>query len=128
MFHVKSSSITMRDEDLPRIFSYIAGIAKGIGSTPFIVGGVNDHVHVLSSLPKTMSIVDFVRTIKTESSKWIKTLDSSYAPFAWQDGYGAFSVSPSVLPKTVEYIKNQRNTINADHSLTNIVHCLWQAE
>ncbi len=107
MFHVKSTGIMMRTEDLPRIFSYIAGVAKGVGSTSFTVGGVNDHVHVLASLPKTMSVADFVRTIKAESSKWMKTLDPSYAQFAWQDGYGAFSVSPSVLPRTVEYIKNQ---------------------
>ena len=107
MFHVKSTGVCMRDNDLTRIFSYIAGIAKGVGSTSFTVGGVNDHVHILASLPKAMSIVDFVRTIKTESSKWIKTLDPSCSHFSWQDGYGAFSVSPSILPKTVEYIKNQ---------------------
>ena len=107
MFHIKSTGVTMRDEDLPRIFSYIAGIANGIGGTSFAVGGTNDHVHILASLPKTMSVVNFVRTIKSESSKWMKSLDVSYSSFAWQDGYGAFSVSPSVLPKTVKYIKTQ---------------------
>ena len=107
MFHVKSNGVTMRSQDLPRIFSYIAGIAKGVGSTSFTVGGVNDHVHVLASLPKSMSILEFVRTIKSESSMWIKSHDPYYRQFAWQDGYGAFSVSPSVLPKTVEYIENQ---------------------
>lgn len=107
MFHVKSTGVTMREADLPRIFQYIGGVAKGAGGVPLIVGGMPDHVHVLSSLPKTMSLVDFARTIKAESSKWMKSLDPSYERFAWQDGYGAFSVSASVLPKTVEYIKNQ---------------------
>ena len=108
IFHIKSTCITMRDEDLPRIFSYIAGIVNGVGGVSFIVGGINDHVHILASLPKSMSVVDFVRTVKAESSRWMKSLDRSYSGFAWQDGYGAFSVSPSVLPKTVEYIKRQR--------------------
>ncbi len=107
IFHIKSTGVTMRDEDLPRIFSYIAGIVKGVGGASISVGGMTDHVHILASLPKAMSVVEFVRTIKTESSKWMKSLDVSYADFAWQDGYGAFSVSPSVLAKTVEYIKNQ---------------------
>ena len=107
MFHIKSPGVTMRTEDLPRIFSYISGILKNIGSVSFTVGGTNDHVHILASLPKSMSIVDFVRTIKGESSKWMKSLASSYSSFSWQDGYGAFSVSPSVLPRTIEYIQNQ---------------------
>lgn len=107
MFHVKSKGATMRTEDLPRIFAYIAGMAKRLGDAVFAVGGTHDHVHILASLPKTMTIVKFVRMIKSESSKWVKALDSSYSSFAWQDGYGAFSVSPSVLPKTTEYIKNQ---------------------
>ena len=107
MFHVKSTGVTMREEDLPRIFQYIGGVAKGAGGLPLMVGGMPDHVHVLSSLPKTMSLADFARTIKAESSKWMKLLDPSYARFAWQDGYGAFSVSASVLPKTAEYIQKQ---------------------
>lgn len=107
MFHVKSTGVTMRPTDLPRIFSYIGGIAKSLGGIPLIVGGMPDHVHVLSSLPKTLSLADFVRTLKAESSKWMKSLDVSYSRFAWQDGYGAFSVSTSVLPKTVDYIQNQ---------------------
>lgn len=107
MFHVKSTGVTMREGDLPRIFRYLGGIAKGVGGLPLAVGGMPDHVHMLSSLPKTMSLADFARTIKAESSKWMKSLDPSYARFAWQDGYGAFSVSASVLPKTVEYIQNQ---------------------
>ena len=108
IFHIKSTSVTMRHEDLPDIFSYMAGIIKGIGGASFTVGGTEDHIHILSSLPKNMSIADFVRTIKSESSKWMKTIDASYANFAWQDGYGAFSVSPSILDKTKAYIQEQK--------------------
>ena len=107
MFHIKSTSVTIRSDDLAPLFSYVGGIVKGVGGTPFCVGGVRDHLHVLASLPKAMTIVEFVRIIKADSSKWLKTLDPSYNRFAWQDGYGAFSVSPSVLKKTIDYIQNQ---------------------
>ena len=107
MFHIRSTAITMRAEDLPRIFAYIGGIVNHLGGIPIAVGGVADHVHILASLPKNMSLSDFVKTIKSESSKWIKTLDRSNLKFTWQDGYGAFSVSPSMLGKTINYINNQ---------------------
>ena len=107
IFHIKSTSVIMRHEDLPDIFSYIGGIIKGVGGTSFTIGGTVDHIHILSSLPKNMSIIDFIRTIKSESSKWMKTIDASYLNFAWQDGYGAFSVSPSLLEKTKTYIQEQ---------------------
>jgi REP element-mobilizing transposase RayT len=117
IFHIKSTSVTMRQEDLERIFSYIAGIIKGLEGMPIQIGGVNDHVHILASMPKTMSLADFVRSIKIESNKWIKTLDSSYIPFAWQDGYGAFSVSASQVEKTAQYIRKQAGH-HTKHSFT----------
>ena len=107
IFHIKSNSVPMRTSDLTRIFSYIGGILKNMGSIPIVVGGMPDHIHILSSLPSNMSISDMVRIIKTESSKWIKTLDDYYECFSWQNGYGAFSVSPSILERTENYIRNQ---------------------
>ena len=85
----------------------IGGIIKDLGGIPFIVGGMPDHVHLLITLPKNMTLVDLARITKAKSSRWIKTISSDYCTFAWQDGYGAFSVSPSILEKTVDYIKNQ---------------------
>ena len=108
IFHVKSTGVCLRPEDLLRVFAYIGGIIRTIGGIPIIVGGTPDHIHILSSLPATMSLADFVRIIKTNSSKWIKSLDVFYGFFAWQDGYGAFSVSPSILEKTIDYIRNQQ--------------------
>lgn len=110
VFHVKSTAIVMRDEDLGKIFAYLGGIIRNLNSAPIKVGGMPDHVHILASLPKTMSLSDFVRTIKAESSKWMKTIDEYYKTFAWQEGYGAFSVSPSQIDNTVRYITRQ-----ADH-------------
>ena len=108
VFHTKSTSITMREEDLSRVFDYIGGVIRNINGVSIQVGGRPDHIHILASMPKTMSLAEFVRTIKSNSSKWIKTLDGYYEPFMWQKGYGAFSVSASVLDKTTKYIKNQK--------------------
>ena len=107
IFHVKSTGVKMRNDDLERIFPYIAGIIKGIGGLPIAVGGMPDHVHILTSLPKTMALADFVRAIKADSSKWLKSVDVAYNHFAWQEGYGAFSVSPSLLDKTKRYVLSQ---------------------
>ncbi len=107
IFHVKWTGARMQKEDLKRIFSYISGIIKGVGGFPIRVGGTIDHVHILTTLPKTIALSDFVRTIKAESSKWVKTLEKRYKRFAWQDGYGAFSVSQSMVNKTISYIENQ---------------------
>ena len=103
MFHTKCTAITMREEDLGRIFDYVGGVIRNINGVSIQVGGRPDHIHILASMPKTMSLAEFVRTIKSNSSKWVKTLDSM-----WQEGYGAFSVSASVLDKTAQYIKFQK--------------------
>ena len=107
VFHVKSTGIKMRTEDLERIFSYIGGIINGIDGIPMEVGGVENHIHILTTLPKDMSLSDFVRIIKTDSSRWIKKIDDYYSRFSWQVGYGAFSVSSSVVDRTANYIRNQ---------------------
>ncbi len=107
IFHIKTTSIPMRSTDLPRIFNYLGGILRSLGSIPFIVGGVDNHIHILTTLPASLPLADLVRTTKAKSSRWIKTLDEGYSSFSWQNGYGAFSVSPSVLETTIDYIKNQ---------------------
>ena len=109
VFRVKSKDKLILTDDLVHIHKYIGGITKGIGGTLIEVGGMPDHVHLLVSLPKIMSLSDFVKTIKANSSRWIKELNPYYSSFSWQDGYGAFSVSASVVPKVVNYIRNQEN-------------------
>ena len=88
-------------------FAYIAGACKNLGSPSIRVGGMPDHVHILCRLSKTMTTADLVREIKRESSKWIKAKSSEVAQFAWQSGYGAFSVSPSHVEALTQYILNQ---------------------
>jgi REP element-mobilizing transposase RayT len=107
IFHTKANQIEMRRSDIPHIHKYLGGIIKNLNSIPICIGGTSDHVHILCSLPKTMALSDFVRNIKAYSSRWIKTLDNHYKEFEWQTGYGAFSVSPSILTRTVNYINGQ---------------------
>jgi len=108
VFHIKKNCTYIREEDLPEVFAYIGGLISNAKSIPLVVGGINDHVHILFTLPKTMCLADFVRYIKSNSSKWIKSKGNYYKWFSWQDGYGAFSVSASVVDKTIEYIRNQQ--------------------
>ena len=107
VFHTKSKCTPLLIDDLERIHQYLGGIVKGIGGVLIEIGGTADHVHLLTSLPKTKSLSDFVRILKSESSRWIKQLSPYYGGFSWQDGYGAFSVSASVVPRVVKYIRNQ---------------------
>lgn len=117
VFHTKSTGVIMREQDLERVFQYIGGIIREEGAVPIAVGGVADHIHILTTLPKTLALMDFVRAIKAKSSKWLKSVDPYYDVFQWQEGYGAFSVSPSLLERTKKYIFTQ-----AEHHKTKSYH------
>ena len=106
-FHVKTNDCLVERADLPRLFQYIGGIIREQKGIPIMVGGEPDHIHILSSIPSTITVADYVMNIKKSSSKWIKNIGDRYRLFAWQDGYGAFSVSHSVIPKTIAYIASQ---------------------
>jgi putative transposase len=79
------------------VHAYLATVCRDLGADFVRVGGVADHVHIVTSLPRTTSQAELIEKIKKVSSKWIKTLDARYRGFFWQRGYGAFSVSPSQL-------------------------------
>ena len=116
VFHVKSTGVCIKNVDLPKVFAYIGGIIRNVGGYPITIGGIENHIHILATVPKTMSVSVFVQKTKANSSKWIKTVDSYYEDFAWQEGYGAFCVSPSLLKKTILYIETQ-----AEHHKTESV-------
>jgi REP element-mobilizing transposase RayT len=97
------------DRDVrPRMHAYLATICCDLGGELVYVGGVADHVHIVATLPRTISQARFVEQIKKASSKWIKSLDGHYRGFFWQRGYGAFSVSPSQLGAVLRYIEAQQ--------------------
>ncbi|MDZ7740221.1 MAG: IS200/IS605 family transposase [Bacteroidota bacterium] len=90
------------------LFEYIGGVCKGLECNPVRVGGHRDHVHVLCLLSKKVSQSALLEEIKKRSSKWIKTKESGYRKFYWQNGYGIFSVNPVDVDKVSEYIRFQK--------------------
>lgn len=91
-----------------RIWSYIGGIAREHKLWTLQVGGIDDHVHVLLGTPPTMPVSKAAQLIKGGSSKWIHDTFPQLHTFAWQDGYGAFTVSKSSLAAVTTYIQRQR--------------------
>ena len=97
------------DSDLEsRLWSYLGGIARENRMKALAIGGTADHVHALLSLPGMMSFAKAVQLIKGGSSKWIHETFPQQEKFGWPEGYGAFSVSASQVPKAIAYINNQR--------------------
>jgi REP element-mobilizing transposase RayT len=90
-----------------RLWPYLGGIARENGMKTLAIGGVADHVHVLLSLPATMSISKAMQLLKGNSSKWIHETFPALRSFAWQEGYGAFSIGVSNIEDTRLYISNQ---------------------
>ena len=89
-------------------FTYLGGIAREAGATALAVNGTVDHVHLPLAHPLTLALAELVRLLKTNSSLWLhRTQPSTHAGFAWQTGYGAFSVSPSTREVVIEYIARQ---------------------
>lgn len=88
----------------PRMWSYVAGICKNQKIFVHAIGGMDDHLHGLVQVPSSWSVADMVLTIKSNSSKWANEQGHK---FAWQKGYGGFSVSASQVPAVVKYIENQ---------------------
>ena len=91
-----------------RIWAFIGGIARTHKMTALQVGGIEDHIHALVTVPPTLAVCQIAQYLKGESSKWIHEEFPGMQDFAWQDGYGAFGVSKSNLPEVIRYIQNQR--------------------
>jgi putative transposase len=91
----------------PALHSFLAGAVRAAGCECPRVGGVEDHVHVAVRLSRTLSIAALVEDLKTSSSKWMKTQSPELTRFAWQRGYGVFSVGPRDLDALLAYIDTQ---------------------
>jgi REP element-mobilizing transposase RayT len=89
-----------------RVFPYIGGVIKGLGGTVIAIGGMPDHAHLVARLPTNMCVADFVRRVKASSSKWMNERATDMK-FGWQRGYGAFSISQSVVSSVAQYVRNQ---------------------
>ncbi len=91
----------------PRLYEYIGGTIRGINGHLIEIGGVEDHVHLLTSIPPTLPLSDAIRDIKANASKWINDSSLTPARFEWQKGYGAFTVSFSQLDSLRKYLRGQ---------------------
>ena len=107
IFHIKSTSVPIRKQDAHELYAYIGSIINSADSIPIMINGMEDHIHILCALSKNISLAKLIEKIKSSSSKWIKGKDNYYHHFAWQGGYGGFSVSPSLHDKTTQYILKQ---------------------
>jgi len=107
VFSTKERRRLITPELRDRLWPFLGGIARQNKMKAIEIGGVEEHVHILLSLPSTMAISKALQLMKGGSSKWIHENFPEHRLFAWQEEYGAFSVSVSQLDKTIEYIKGQ---------------------
>lgn len=105
IFSTKKREPTIPTAIRLELHAYLGGILVNLGCPALQVGGTADHVHVLCSLGRTVTLANVVEQIKTSSSKWIKR--RGVRAFAWQAGYGAFSVGESQASAVVRYIQQQ---------------------
>lgn len=109
VFSTKGRRPWLKDAGLrSELYPYMATVLRDVVESPAVlINGVEDHVHSLITLSRNFAIKDVLQQMKTETSKWIKKHSTNLRNFAWQSGYGVFSVSESVVPKVKAYIANQ---------------------
>lgn len=98
------------------LYAILCAEAKRWDSQIIEIGGTEDHIHIIHTLPRTRSVADVINAIKSVSSKWIKTKGERYEWFFWQDGYGTFSVDYRKLNGIREYVRHQKE----HHSNSNL--------
>ena len=106
IFSTKHRAPLIAAEWRPRLHGYMGGTITGLGGVAEGVGGVADHVHLLVGLRATHCLADVVRELKKAATVWVHE-EIRLAPFGWQDGYAAFTVSPTARPGVLDYIANQ---------------------
>ena len=108
VFSTKNRHPFLADSNIRKeMHAYLGGTANQLGCPVITVGGIADHVHLLCVLSRNLSIADFVGDIKRSSSKWVKTKGKLLTKFAWQNGYGVFSVGESDVERVKAYIAGQ---------------------
>ena len=107
VFSTKNRAPLITPDLQPRLYEYLGGILRSQGCRLLAAGGTPDHVHLLVSLSKQMSVSEAVRLIKSNASKWVHETFPERRDFAWQAGYGAFTVSFSNLERVKHYLAHQ---------------------
>ena len=107
VFSTKNRESLIDPQIRPALHAYLAGGVRALGSEAYRVGGVADHVHIACTLPRTLTVSKLLEEIKKSSSAWIKQQSPTCHDFAWQAGYGAFSLGQSQLDALITYIDGQ---------------------
>ena len=107
VFSTKDRQPLIDSELKLRLLGYMNGIVNESGGKILTSNAMQDHVHLLWELPATTSMADWLRVLKTNSSRWVREMSGARKPFAWQTGYAAFSVSRSNVPTVAKYIEAQ---------------------
>jgi putative transposase len=107
IFSTSGRRALLTKEVQERLFPYMGGIIREMKGVALIVNGVEDHVHLLAGMPTTVTVADFLRELKANSSSWMKETFATHGDFAWQTGYAAFSVSKSAIEEVRSYIARQ---------------------
>ncbi|HEY7544078.1 MAG TPA: IS200/IS605 family transposase [Blastocatellia bacterium] len=107
IFSSKNRAPCIRAELKPQLYAYMGGIIREMKGKALMIDGTADHIHLLISLPPALSIAETLRVMKTNSSRWVHETWPSHRDFAWQIGYGAFSVSKSNASAVLKYIASQ---------------------
>lgn len=107
VFAVKYRAALISKAWKDELHKYITGIFQENNHKMLQINSMPDHIHILAGMRPTQAVSELVQNVKTESSKWIKRKNFCTAPFAWQDGYGAFSYSKSHVENVIRYIQNR---------------------
>ncbi len=107
VFTVKGRENVIKNTWKEELYKYICGIVKNKKQKLYIINGMPDHIHILLGINPDISISELMKTIKSNSSKFINEKKFVSGKFQWQEGYGAFSYGQSQLPILINYIKNQ---------------------
>ena len=108
IFSTKGRRPLIQDTVRDSLHAYMATVLRNFDCPAILINSVEDHIHLLFEMSRTVAVSAAVEEVKTTSSKWIKTQGPEFAVFAWQTGYGAFSVSPSNVEAVRAYIADQR--------------------
>ncbi len=108
VFSTKDRQGLITKDVIKDLHAYLAGACRAYGSEAYRVGGTEDHVHIACSLPRTLTVSRLLEQIKKSSSVWIKDKTPGCRDFAWQAGYGAFSLGQSQLSSLMHYIDHQQ--------------------
>jgi len=107
IFSTKNREPLLNDNIRERVQAYLSTITRDMDCPYVVVGGTEDHAHILMDVGKKHTPIDILAKVKKESSKFVKELGNEYSSFYWQSGYGMFSVSPANVNIVEEYILNQ---------------------